>query len=54
MERYIVWHMEVGRTLLKPGVMAGLVVYDMNGFGLKNMASLPQFSSHDENENLIS
>jgi len=37
MERYIVWHMEIGKTLLKPGVLNGLVVYDMNGFGLKNM-----------------
>jgi len=27
----------MGRKLLKPGVETSLVIYDMNGFGLKNM-----------------
>merc|ERR1711934_98251 len=37
MERFVVFTTELGRKLLKPGVETGLVIYDMNGFGLKNM-----------------
>lgn len=37
MERSIVWHMETGRKLLRPGVETGLVIYDMAGFSLANM-----------------
>ena len=32
--------METGAQLLKPGVETGLVIYDMNGFGLSNMVRL--------------
>ena len=39
MERYVVWHMEQGRELLKPGIEQSLVIYDMEGFGLSNMVN---------------
>uniref|UniRef100_A0A7S4ISL5 CRAL-TRIO domain-containing protein n=1 Tax=Vannella robusta TaxID=1487602 RepID=A0A7S4ISL5_9EUKA len=37
MDRFLVWMTELGRKMLRPGVETGLVIYDMNGFGLSNM-----------------
>ncbi len=39
MERFIVWHMENGRKLMKPGIENTVVIYDMAEFGLSNMVS---------------
>ena len=37
MERFVVWNTEMGAKLLQPGVETGLLIYDMSGFGMKNL-----------------
>eukprot|EP01095_Lingulamoeba_sp_RSL-Kostka_P007984 TRINITY_DN2610_c0_g1_i1.p1 TRINITY_DN2610_c0_g1~~TRINITY_DN2610_c0_g1_i1.p1 ORF type:complete len:331 (+),score=141.01 TRINITY_DN2610_c0_g1_i1:96-1088(+) len=36
-ERFLVWHMETARVILRPKTETCLVIYDMQDFGLSNM-----------------